>query len=74
MYVQSDYLNAHIYIYINALYQYMWALDMCYSLNVKTVLMCVYILCVCLFSHKRTKPVHVCAGHVCTLLSIKMVL
>ena len=58
----------------------MCALDMCYSLNVETVLMCVYILRLLLAMRMlvlwiRTTPVHVFAGHVCcTSLSIMMVL
>jgi hypothetical protein len=72
MCIQSDYVNSHMHM--NVLYQYMCVLDMCYSLNVKTVLMCVYILCVCLFLYKQTVPVHVCAGLVRSLQSIMTVL
>ena len=46
--------------YINAVYPYMCLLDMCYSLNVETVFMCVYCIyktVVCLFSYIRTRPV-----------------
>ena len=49
----------HMRIY-NAVYPYMCLLDMCYSLNVETVFMCVYCIyktVVCFFSYIRTRPV-----------------
>ncbi len=72
MYIQSDYSNGHIYMKGST--KYMCALDKCYSLNVTTALLCVYILYACLFLHKQTVPVHVCAGLVCSLLSFMTVL
>ena len=61
MYIQSDYYTS-MNLCINTLYRYMCALDMCYSLNVMNVLMCVYVLCECLFVYKHTVPAHVYIG------------
>ena len=45
--------------------QYMCLLDMCYSLNVVTVHMCVYVLCVCLFIYINAEYQYMCALDMC---------